>query len=664
MSEDRERQAELMEAAAGYAGRGLPVFPCQGKTPLTEHGFHDASMDAATVLTWWTRWPEANIGIPTGAVSGLDVLDVDVQHGGQGTLAELERKHGKLPATVEVLTPSGGRHHWFAHGRELKSTAGKLGSGVDTRGEGGYVLVPPSASENGRAYKFLHERERAELPAWVFELLEPNGSKPTAGKVTDVIPEGRRRQELLSLAGTLRRRGLADQEILAALEAVNENRCRPPLPAAELEGLARDVGRRYQPAEPLGEAGYTGPSRALADVVETFARWLHQPDPGALYAVLAAVAANRVDGDPLWLQLVGPSGGGKTELLAAVTGLPDAYPAATLTEAALLSGTPRKEHAQGASGGLLREVGEFGLLICKDFGSVLSQHRDARAAVLAALRELFDGAWTRRLGTDGGKTLTWEGKLGLLAGCTPAIDQHHAVLAALGERFLWYRLAVEDAAEQARRSLEHAGRERQMRTELADAVRGLFAGLDFGAARPLDHEDRERLIALAMLVVRCRSAVLRDSYSSREIELVPDSEAPGRLVGVLGRFLVALRLIGVPNDDAWRVTVKAGLDSMPALRWQALRHLLDTAAPEKTSAVAAACDLPTNTARRVLEDLAAHGVLDRYPGGEGKADTWKAADWARERYARATVPEMSETCSKEREHVEYDISGTVARGDA
>jgi hypothetical protein len=106
---DPERQAELIEAAVAYVGRGLPVFPCNGKTPLTEHGFRDASTDTSTVLAWWARWPEANIGIPTGDRSGVDVIDVDTQHGGLATLRELEQKHGKLPATVEVLTPSGGQ---------------------------------------------------------------------------------------------------------------------------------------------------------------------------------------------------------------------------------------------------------------------------------------------------------------------------------------------------------------------------------------------------------------------------------------------------------------------------------------------------------------------------------------------------------------------------
>ena len=110
----------------------------------------------------------------------------------------------------------------------------------------------------------------------------------------------------------------------------------------------------------------------LDEARAVFRGWLHLPDTGALDVVLGTVAANRLDGDPVWLLLVGPPGGGKSELLNAVSGLDDAHPAATLTEAALLSGTPKREKAADAKGGLLREIGDRGIIVCKDFGSVLS----------------------------------------------------------------------------------------------------------------------------------------------------------------------------------------------------------------------------------------------------------------------------------------------------
>ena len=86
--------------------------------------------------------------------------------------------------------------------------------------------------------------------------------------------------------------------------------------------------------------------------------------------------------------------------------------AATLTVAGLLSGTPKKQHDKGAKGGLLRQIGDFGIIALKDFGSILSMHPETKAEVLAALREIYDGAWTRHLGSDGGRTLAWRGKVG------------------------------------------------------------------------------------------------------------------------------------------------------------------------------------------------------------------------------------------------------------
>jgi hypothetical protein len=642
---DRELQAKLLEAALEYAGRGLPVFPCNGKKPHTQRGFQDASTDTATVLAWWQRWPEANIGIPTGATSGLDVLDVDVQHGGGGELERLQRERGKLPATVEVLTPSGGRHYWFAHKRALRSSAGILGPGVDTRGEGGYVVVPPSVGENGRAYKFMSRGrlsvDMAELPGWVLELLDGerrrNGPAP---KVADFIPEGKRRAAMLTVAGKLKRTGLSGEEILPSLRELNK-RCKPPLDETELESVAfkSTIGADPETAiRTVAEAE----ARPIEAVLETFRAWLYLPDPAPVLVTCAAVAANRVESfDPTWLVLIGAAGSGKTEALNATTALENVYLAGTLTEAALLSGTPRKDTAVGASGGLLREIGSSGILILKDFGSILSMHREQRANVLAALREIYDGSWHRDVGVDGGRRLHWEGRIGLLAGATTVLDQHHGVMSQLGERFLLHRLTVEDPGGQGRASLAHHGRERAMRRELAEAVAGLFAGLGSTEPHGLAPADTDRLVDLAVLVARARSPVVRDSYR-REIELVPDSEAPGRIVGALARILTGLRLIGVNEREAWRLTVKTGLDSMPAARLEALEFLLEHDEASTTD-IATALGLPNPTTHRTLGDLAAHGVLIRKPQGQGKADLWLVEPTSAALYRAATTSsEMSE----------------------
>ena len=150
----------------------MPVFPCEpgGKRPLTYNGFWDASLDAERVEAWWDRWPHANLGVPTGERSGLLVLDVDPASGGLESLAALEREHGPLPVTARARTGGGGMHVFFVYpaGEAVRNSAGKLGPGLDVRGEGGYVVVPPSRTRG--AYRWL-DRAPPARPAWLLGCL-------------------------------------------------------------------------------------------------------------------------------------------------------------------------------------------------------------------------------------------------------------------------------------------------------------------------------------------------------------------------------------------------------------------------------------------------------------------------------------------------------------
>ena len=202
------------------------------------------------------------------------------------------------------------------------------------------------------------------------------------------------------------------------------------------------------------------PSRphTLVEVEAVFAKWVPDPDPVPTRAMLATYSANReLDGDPTWLMLVGGSGVGKTERLALLAVMPDVIFESSITgPAALLSGTARKERSKDATGGLLHKVpADGGLLVLKDFTSIIDMHRESRAEVLAALREVHDGAWSRSVGVDGGRTLTWAGHLGLLAGCTTAIDSAHAVMSTMGARFLLVRLKGDVGI--ARSAFDHSG---------------------------------------------------------------------------------------------------------------------------------------------------------------------------------------------------------------
>jgi hypothetical protein len=390
-----------------------------------------------------------------------------------------------------------------------------------------------------------------------------------------------------------------------------------------------------QAAEPLPAAE----PHTIAEVVATFQRWQYMPDTTPLLAALGAVAANRLTGDPIWVLLVGPPGCGKSEIIQSFGRLDYVHAASSLTEPALLSGVAKRDHTVDASGGLLRDIGDFGIVALKDFTSILAMHREPRGQLLAALREVYDGSWTRRLGTDGGKTLHWSGKVGLIGGVTPTVDRHHQVMSSMGERFVMIRFPDVDPAELARASLRHAGHYEQMRTELAEAVRGLFAR-PLPAPRPLHPAEIERLVALATLAVRGRSAVERDYQG--EVELVPAPEVPTRLVAQLERLLVALGTLGVDATDAWQVIQGCAFDSIPQLRRKILELLVTTGEKLNTTAIGEKVAHPHKTTRRALEDLQVHGLVTMHAGGEGKAHLWEAAEWTQKLWQTATTwPEVS-----------------------
>lgn len=176
---------DILELVADYVSQGLAIFPCRGKTPLIPGGFKNASKDPALVRQWWTKWPDAAIAMATGSVSGFSVLDVDCKPSskypkgapGYATLADLEAKHGPLPATRVSKTPSGGLHYWFLHEPGWNSTTDKLGPGLDTRGDGGYIIIPPSKGVGGKgAYEWQDtETPFASAPAWVLAGIEKRG---------------------------------------------------------------------------------------------------------------------------------------------------------------------------------------------------------------------------------------------------------------------------------------------------------------------------------------------------------------------------------------------------------------------------------------------------------------------------------------------------------
>jgi hypothetical protein len=183
-------------------------------------------------------------------------------------------------------------------------------------------------------------------------------------------------------------------------------------------------------------------------------------------AVMATAAADKLAGDPPWLMVISGSGNAKTDTVTSVSNVEHAIAISTISsEGALLSSIKK---GKGATGGLLRQIGDSGILIIKDFTSIVSGERKARAQILAALREIHDGKWDRSVGISGGLTIRWKGRIVCICACTTAWDSAHSVLAAMGPRFVIIRSSADIGRLAAsRRSMKNAGNEGAIREESA-----------------------------------------------------------------------------------------------------------------------------------------------------------------------------------------------------
>jgi hypothetical protein len=186
-----------LELATHYVSQGLKVFPCRSKaeevtdpytgevttlgekTPLTSNGFRGATRFQHIIKRWFSDWPDAAVGLPTGKDAGFFVLDIDNKPGGANGfewLAEMEAEHGPLPETARVKSPNGGEHIYFKYVDGTRNR-GNLGAGADIRSEGGYVVAAGSVMSDGRAYKWVEQPDAnkipdiADAPAWLLDLV-------------------------------------------------------------------------------------------------------------------------------------------------------------------------------------------------------------------------------------------------------------------------------------------------------------------------------------------------------------------------------------------------------------------------------------------------------------------------------------------------------------
>jgi hypothetical protein len=425
--------------------------------------------------------------------------------------------------------------------------------------------------------------------------------------LTSAMPRRRLLQELANKGISL------DERILVTLDEA----CRRPPPRPENQ--QRDRGSDISDTPPLD----------LAGLHATFRRWLLITDPALLPVLVGAFVAHQLGMDPVWLLIVAPPGGTKTEVLRALYGFPGVYPLSDLTARTFASGLDTPSGDPSLLARLTNEI-----LVLKDFTTVLEKHRDERQAILAQLREIYDGCFDRAWGT--GQELHWQGRLGFIAGVTPIIDRHHAVLSVLGERFLQLRSVMPNRVELADAALQNAGHDGEMRRDLSKAMHGFLKSRQTKAPS-IGDENRHTFAIVADFVTRARSGVIRDGYR-RELEYAPEPEAPTRLAKVLLALASGIALAydsPEVTEREMRLALRVALDCLPIIRHRVIAALVQDGIADdgegslSTTAIAGAAQFSTSAIRRALEDLQALGLVGCHKKGKGKADRWELGNqWA------------------------------------
>lgn len=622
--------------ALRLAEAGIAVFPCgpdkKPRAGLKWREFSSSDPDAITM--WWSQHPHSLPAIDLEKCD-LVVLDGD-RHGGpdgRGALRDLlkEQSDYNASATPRVLTPGDGAHVYFTqNGHELGNARGELPAGIDVRGAGGYVVCPYATLPDGRRYRGLPNAPDLitayqagtipPVPEGIVALIEARkkadtsqsekpdpASKPgirersyAAAALDGCTRElaaaaaGTRNELLNSLAfrlgrmvargwlhrehveanltGAMHANGYAKQKGARAVEATLRSGLdagladpHPDLPDDDTAEASPNAEPAAAPASPC----------SLEETHKTFRRWLGDDfDIGTLDAMLAVVASERLAGDPAWLLIISGSGNAKTETIQATSKLGATVVSTITSDAALLSGVPRKSRTKDATGGLLRAIGERGVLAVKDFTSILSINRDARTGIIAGLREIHDGSWVRTVGSDGGKTLKWAGRIVVIGACTTAWDQAHSVIAAMGDRFVLVRSDSHKGRMAAGlRAIRNTGNEAKMRAELADAVAGVIANVspDEIEAYSLADDELNSILRAADLVTLARTGVETD-YRGDIID-AHAPEVPTRFAKQLTQIMRGALALGMPRRGALRLAIRCAADSMPQLRLAVLRDV-------------------------------------------------------------------------------------------
>lgn len=368
------------------------------------------------------------------------------------------------------------------------------------------------------------------------------------------------------------------------------------------------------------------------DIQDIFDSFLLLEDRHLVWLTIAAVLGNQMmNRRPIWLMLVAPPSSGKTTALNALLGLKvynkkgeviePIHSISDLTENSFASGAKRSDRETS----LLNKIPKGGVMVFKDFTSVLSKNSDAKRIIMGQLREIYDGTYVKRTGT--GDDIMWSGKIGALAGVTESVYQHLESLSVMGDRFMLYQIPQPDRKKMLRFKLdqERDGKTEDVQMPLArdivhEYMQHAYQNLtNINVHLPRSVEDE--IIAVADFCTMVRSGIITNEFTG-DIQFVPQPEMPARMFEqmlALGATFAYMRKLddpSLPDDEALtnedlKIMYKIAYDSIPVTRRIALNYLVRFSAGVDTAGLATKINYPSKVVQSWLEQLNALGVVRR-----------------------------------------------------
>lgn len=366
------------------------------------------------------------------------------------------------------------------------------------------------------------------------------------------------------------------------------------------------------------------PEATLEEVIASFEKFLVFENYDVVKIMLAVFVANSLGFDPVWLFLVGASASGKTEFINSLDKIPGTYMLSLVTPATFLSGFGAGGKGKREPSLLLRLPKKF-IFLQKDFTTILTLRAEHRAEILGQLREIFDGKLVKETGQ--GNTKSWKGHAGFITGVTMEIENSLMTSSKYGDRFLYFRLPKIDemaAMQKVSDTLFSAG---AMREEIQTKVAGYLTSVLKRIPEkqlPIEQQKLTGLQNVMQFIVRARGAVTRDPFGNKEITSVNLPEGPMRFykeILAVGQAMQVMN-VGLLTESDYLLLTKLAFDSVYSMRVKVLDELYKFNDFVSTRDLAQSTHLPTSAARRVLEELEVHGLVERGEQKKGKPDFW------------------------------------------